>query len=351
MNIVYALSGEGRGHSSLARAVLPVLQQAGHTLHVITYGQSLAPMAPYEPIEIRGIRHAYDHAGRLTPLRTIWKNAGVLWYYALEWRTLRRRLAGLSPGLVITNMEPLIPRLARSLGVPVVSFDNQHALVLLPGQIPRGFQLSARITRTAVQAVAPHADFFVVMSFTSSPPLRDNVCVVPPALQREFQQLRPETGNEVFVYLKQPNPRLLEILRQIDEHFVIYGYNKSASSGNLTFREFNDRMPVELAASKAILGTTGLSLLSEAVWLKKPFFGVPLANEFEQTSNALFIRNLNFGDYSEHPRCEQICAFLQRLDEYRTALSEYHFDPDTAGRTLLDVASRLAGQRAKTGPA
>ena len=343
MNIVYALSGEGRGHSSLARAVLPVLKQAGHTIHVITYGQSLAPMASYQPIEIRGIRHAYDRAGRLSPVRTILQNAGVLWHYASGWRSLRRQIAGLSPDLVITNMEPLIPRVARSLGVPVVSFDNQHALVLLPGQIPRGFQLSARITRTAVQSVAPHADFFVIMSFTSARPRRGNVRVVPPAVQPEFRQLRPETENDVFVYLKQPNPRLLDILRQIDEHFVIYGYNVSATAGNLTFREFNDRMPAELAASKAILGTTGLSLLSEAVWLKKPFFGVPLVNEFEQTSNALFIRTRNFGDFSERPRREQIGSFLQRLDEYRAALGEYHFDPDIAGRTLLDLADQLAG--------
>ncbi|HEX5400129.1 MAG TPA: glycosyltransferase family protein [Verrucomicrobiae bacterium] len=342
MNIVYALSGEGRGHGSLARAVLPILQQAGHTLHVVTYGQSLAAMAPYNPIEICGIRHAYNRVGRLSPFRTILQNAGILYYYAAEWKTLRRQLAGLSPDLVITNMEPLIPRVARSLGVPVVSFDNQHALVLLPGQIPRGFRLSARVTRTAVNAVAPRADFFVVMSFVSARPRRDNVRVVPPALQPEFRQIRPETGDHVFVYLKQPNPRLLDILRQIDEHFVIYGYNLSAAAGNLTFREFNDRMPVELAASKAIVGTTGLSLLSEAVWLKKPFFGVPLMNEFEQTANAFFIRARSFGDFSERPRREQICSFLQRLDEYRAALGEYHFDPDTAGRTLLDVANRLA---------
>jgi uncharacterized protein (TIGR00661 family) len=182
------------------------------------------------------------------------------------------------------------------------------------------------------------------MSFHSLGRHRANVRVVPPVVQTEFRRLRPVIGDYVLVYLKEPNPQLLRILRQLDERFVIYGYNVDANEGNLTFRVFNDAMPRELAGAKAAIGTSGLSFITEAVWLKKPFFGVPLKNEFEQTASALFVQEAGWGDFSEQPSLGQLAAFLANLENHRRALAEFRFDPDAAGRALLELANQaLAG--------
>jgi hypothetical protein len=86
------------------------------------------------------------------------------------------------------------------------------------------------------------------------------------------------------------------------------------------------------------MGTSGLSLITEAVWLKKPFFGVPLKNEFEQTSNSLFIKEAGLGDFSERPSRGEVEAFFRNLGGFRTALAEFRFDPDAAGKALLELA-------------
>jgi uncharacterized protein (TIGR00661 family) len=258
--------------------------------------------------------------------------------------SLRRKLQAFSPDLFIVNFEPLSALLARSLGVPFISFSNQHALIYVPQRVPPGFRLSSLITKTAARVVAAGADAYVVMSFLRSEGAPDNVHVVPPTLQDDFRHLRPETGDYVLVYLKEPNPALLQVLREIDARFVVYGYNFDATEGNLTFRVFNERMPRELAGCKAAIGTSGLSFITETVWLKKPFFGVPLKNEFEQTANALFIKEAGLGDFSERPTRGQIEGFLRRLDDFRPALSDFRFDPGMAGRVLLGLAGSVSSR-------
>ena len=341
MNIVYALSGEGRGHASTARSVLPVLEGAGHRLKVVTYGRSVSLLGGYDLMEIRGIRHCYNKAGRLSLARSLAGNAGVLRYYAANWMSLRRRLKAFSPDLFIVNFEPLSPHLARSLRVPFISFDNQHALLFLRQRVPHGFHLSSLITKAAARTVAAGADAYVVMSFLSPENCPANVRIVPPTVQGDFRQLRPENGDYVLVYLKERNPALLEVLRQVDQRFVVYGYNIDAVEGNLTFRVFNERMPLELAGCKAAIGTSGLSFIAETVWLRKPFFGVPLKNEFEQTANSLFIKETGLGDFSERPTRQEMEGFFRGLDGFRASLANFRFDPDSAGRALLGLAESL----------
>ena len=202
MNIVYALSGEGRGHASTARSILPVLEGAGRRLKVITYGRSVGLLGGYDLIEIRGIRHCYNRAGRLSLLKSLAGNAGVLRYYWMNWASLRRQLAAFSPDLFIVNFEPFSRLIARSLGVPVVSFDNQHALVFLEQRVPPGFRLSYLVTKTAARFVTAGADAYVVMSFRSAERCRHNVRIVPPVVQSVFRQLQPKIGDYVLVYLE-----------------------------------------------------------------------------------------------------------------------------------------------------
>lgn len=331
----------------MARAILPVLQRGGHNLKVVTYGQSIGQLADYDLIRIRGIRHCYDGQGRLSLLKSLLQNFGVLAYYAKGWKGLRRQLAEFLPDVLIVNFEPFAPLIARSLNVPVVSFDNQHALLYFHLPVPKGCGWSAWITKTATRLVVRRAEHYVIMAFTPFETDDRQVHVVPPVVQDEIRQLRPTTGPKVLVYLKRPNSRFLEVLKRTDQQFLVYGYNTAATDGNLTYRVFSDRMPGELGACKAVMGTTGMSLMSEAVWLKKPFFGIPLKNEFEQMWNATTIRRSNFGDFSEEPTKEAVDHFFRHLNEYRRSLEEYRFNADAAGEKLLALIERRPGREGK----
>jgi uncharacterized protein (TIGR00661 family) len=322
-----------------------VLQGAGHRLKVVTYGQSVDQLADYDLIPIRGISHRYDRRGRFSLLRSVFWNLGVLGYHARGWQRLRRQLAEFSPDVAIVNFEPFVPLLARSLKIPVISFDNQHALLRFRLTAPAGWRRSAWFTKTAIGFVARQAEHYVIMAFVSAARDDGRVHVVPPAVQNEIRRIRPSIGSHVLVYLKHPSPPFLEVLRQTGEQFLVYGCNRAGRDGNLTFRVFNNRMHDELGSCKAVMGTTGMSLLSEAVWLKKPFFGIPLPNEYEQRWNASVLRRANFGDFSERPTKEAVGGFFHRLDDYRRSLDDYRFDPDAAGRKLLELVERQPERR------
>jgi uncharacterized protein (TIGR00661 family) len=164
---------------------------------------------------------------------------------------------------------------------------------------------------------------------------------------QEIRRLRPSSGPYVLVYLKHHSARFLEVLKQTDEQYLIYGYNRTARDGNLTFRVFSEHMHDELGACKAVMGTAGMSLISEATWLKKPFFGIPLQNEFEQMWNATMVRRANFGTFSEVPTKEDVVGFFRHLDDYRSSLEQYHFDPDAAANKLLELIGRNSGRAPK----
>lgn len=322
-----------------------MLQKAGHRLKIVTYGQSLGQLQDYDVLPIRGIKHYYNRQSRLSLLRSAVKNAGVLSYYVANWVSLRRQLRDFSPDLFIVNFEPFTPLIARSLKVPVLSFDNQHALLCLKERVPKGLELSAWTTKTAIRLVAPWSEHYVVIAFSKIEYARSNVHVVPPVVNDDIRRLSPNNGSKVLVYLKHPNVQFLETLKQTDEQFLVYGYDTAAKDRNLTFRVFNSQMPAELADSKAVMGTAGLSLISEALWLKKPFFGIPLKNEFEQTVSAITIKQLGYGDFSEDPSKEQIQRFLANLGDYRRSLEQYRFDPDAAAKKLLELMDPLSGAR------
>jgi len=97
LNIVYALSGEGRGHGSLGEsriACAPKSRPSAKNRHLRPVTRQLED---YDVLPIRGIKHYYDRHSRLSLLRSIVKNAGVLSYYVSNWKTIRRQLKDFSP--------------------------------------------------------------------------------------------------------------------------------------------------------------------------------------------------------------------------------------------------------------
>ena len=52
-----------------------------------------------------------------------------------------------------------------------------------------------------------------------------------------------------------------------------------------------------LKQTKAIITNGGFTVISEALYLKKPIFSIPIKNQFEQALNAKFVEKLGAGVY------------------------------------------------------
>jgi uncharacterized protein (TIGR00661 family) len=164
---------------------------------------------------------------------------------------------------------------------------------------------------------------------------------VSPIIQREIRSLQPTNGPHVLVYLTKENPELIAVLKSIDETFIVYCNNRVGEDGNIIYRAQGPGYLADLCSCKAIVGTTGFSLIADSIYLEKPYFGVPLKKQFEQTHNAHFLRNSGLGEFSESVSRGRLEWFLAKLPHFRKKLAEYDLDPAEQEETLRGLLARL----------
>jgi uncharacterized protein (TIGR00661 family) len=145
-------------------------------------------------------------------------------------------------------------------------------------------------------------------------------------------------GDHVLVYQTTPNPHLLNVLKRIPEQkFIVYGNNVERKDRNLELHKFNEeRFFEQLAGSKALIAT-GLTTMTEGLYLHKPVFAVPIGQQFEQIINAVHIKRMGYGDYNPRPEPQDIRRFLRNLPRYDSRLAHYpRGNPNWQFFALLD---------------
>ena len=150
----------------------------------------------------------------------------------------------------------------------------------------------------------------------------------PPILRKEILDIEPVKGDHVLVYqTSTSNSKLIEILKDINENFIVYGFDMEKVDKNLTYRKFNeDRFFNDLGSCKAVLANGGFTLISESIYLKKPVLSIPVKGQFEQIMNAIYLERLGYGEYHEELEIDVVQDFLSKLDIYNNSLLSYHQD-------------------------
>jgi uncharacterized protein (TIGR00661 family) len=340
MNIVYGVSGEGLGHVFEAIQVIGRLRAEGHVVKVLTYGdRACESLATFAPTRIEGVHLCFDERGMSVPA-TARRNLPIFPFYLRHGRRLRRELEAFRPDVFLTAYEPYTTIMAHVLKKPLVSMDNQNELLHL--RPPAGTDLFGfRLVQLATFVATRGAVEYVIKSFLKAADPGPHLHYVSPVIQDEIRAIHPTADGPVLVYLTKPNPELVAVLRTLPGTFVVYCHNQVGSEGNVVHRAQGPTFLADLARAPAIIGTTGFSLIADAIYLRKPYFGVPLKRQFEQTYNAQFLARAGFGAFSESPTREELAGFLGGLPAYRERLAGLRFDPAEQEETLLRILASL----------
>jgi uncharacterized protein (TIGR00661 family) len=345
MNIVYGVSGDGLGHVFEALEIVRILRGDGHIVKVLTYGDRACDcLASFQPTRIEGVQLAFGARG-LSLWKTLRAHYRIFPFFLKNGPRLIQELRDFQPDVFITAYEPFTTFAAHWLRKPLVSMDNQNELRHLtrpPGTNAFAFHLTVLATRVVTHGAAE----YIVKSFARRTKLPGRMHLVAPIIQQEIRRLTPTNGSHILVYLTKENPDLLAVLKSVDESFIVYCLNRVGADQNLTFRRQGPTFLPDLRDCKAIIGTTGFSLIADAIYLKKPYFGVPLKKQFEQTHNALFLASSGLGDFSETVTRGQLVRFLAQLPDYRRKLVEYDLDPAEQEQTLRRLLAKLERQQA-----
>lgn len=323
-NILYGVNGEGSGHSTRSKEVISHLQQNGHVVHVVSFDRGLRNLKDsFEVTEIFGLRLAYVN-NQVRYRRTLARNLFTAPKAARSIHRLMRLADEWKIDLVITDFEPLSCRVGHRKRLPVISIDNQHCLTNVSITYPRRYRREAAATKLVTRLMTPRADAYLVTSFFTAPVRRPRTFLVPPILREEVLRTRASEGEEVLVYVTSPAPELASLLAGVRCRFIAYGFAREGRNANILFKKPSlDGFLKDLSNCKAVIGNSGFSLLSEALYLAKPYLAIPVHHQFEQLFNAYYVDKAGYGTYWDELNKERIEAFLFNLPVYKDNLKNY----------------------------
>jgi uncharacterized protein (TIGR00661 family) len=141
------------------------------------------------------------------------------------------------------------------------------------------------------------------------------------------------------------NLELPAILKRTNVQCRVYGLRRDLTEDqvdeNLTYRPFDEmRFIDDLRTARGVIAGGGFTLMSEAVHLRKPMLAIPLAGQFEQTLNALYLQQLGYGAHAARLTDEALGAFLERQSGYRESLQSYR--PEGNEKFLAALEEQLA---------
>ena len=296
--LVYGVSGEGSGHSSRAREMASHLRDQGHAVRLVSYDRGYRNLKDdFEVFETEGLCIA-SVDNRVSVVKTFTENLKRLPEGHRKLQELRRTLfRQFAPDCVITDFEPMTAYLARHYEIPLITIDNQHRMRYLKYDCPHDMIVESRVTKNIIRAMVPRPDVSLVTTFFFGETQNDRTFLFPPILRREVLQLNPQRGEHILVYVTSGFPTLLEELgRCTRESFFVYGYDRSDRDGVLTFKPFSkEGFLQDLGTAKAVIATAGFTLISEALFLRKPYLALPMQGQFEQQLNAFQLDQLGYG--------------------------------------------------------
>jgi uncharacterized protein (TIGR00661 family) len=331
MNILYGVPGEGLGHATRSKVVIGHLLSQGHNVCVVSSArayQMLAANFPGRVHEIRGFHLAYKNltvsksrTAALT-LRTAPESLRV------NFAKYRELLCDFTPELVISDFESFSYFFAKWRRLPVVSIDNMQIIsrAALDVAVPRPERGNLSLARQIVRAKLPRSRHYLITTFFELPLTKQATTLVPPIIRPEILAARPTAGAHVLVYQSATNQKdLVPLLQSLPgQEFRVYGFNKEESHGNVQLRAFSEQGFIDdLASARAVVTNGGFSLISEAVYLRKPVCAIPIPAQFEQFLNAAEVERLGYGRHFPALSADHLRAFLYDLSGFEAALSRY----------------------------
>ncbi|MBM4090740.1 MAG: teichoic acid biosynthesis protein [Planctomycetes bacterium] len=329
--IFFSLSGEGRGHATRVRALVELLR-GEHQLTLFTslvaYDLLASAYQATPHVRVRripGLQFAYRQ-GRLDYFRSVWNAVPYLGGLPRLVDTLAKMIHDECPDLAIVDFEPALPRAARRCGLPYVSFDHQHFLVVSDlSALPWSLRWRAWLIGLSVGLFCRGQQGTIVSSFFRPPRKRRWAAArqIGALLRPEVLRAEPVEGDHLLVYLRRfAEANVMQALRACGRRVRLYGQGTQPADGNIEYRAVEEEgFLADLASCYALISNAGNQLVGEALFLRKPMLALPEPGNFEQAVNAHFLR-AGGGDSAESRTLtpDRLQQFLQRVPRLRNEI-------------------------------
>lgn len=322
--ILYGVCGEGSGHASRALVLINFLKSKGHEVKILSYDTGFEVLRKYYKVEkIIGPRFVYKH-NKVQYFSTILKNIKITSKSARPIEKALKIAKTFEPDLIITDFEPISCLVANIKKIPLISIDNQHLITNTKIEYPPKYKNDAMAAKAVIKLFIHKANAYLVTNFFSIKTLNAKTFIVPPILRQQIFNIKTKEDDFVLVYSTSNFNDITAQLKEINKKFVIYGMNKEEIDKNLIFKlPSQEGFLRDLSNCQAVISSSGFTLLTEALYLKKPFLAMPVEKQFEQVINAFYLEKLGYGKYWDNLDKEKIESFLFNIEKYKKNLKNY----------------------------
>ena len=327
VKILYGVCGEGRGHASRSRILIRFLQQKGHEVCIVAGGKAYAILSEeFDRIQKIESPQGFYRGNQVRILYTLLHTAyQTIASASVSFLKVRRLIREFQPDLLITDAEPISHIASRFSNIKRVCIDNPSALIYrkIPKKI-REYPAWLFLFFTLKTSLLG-AEKYIIYDFFEEQINNPKVLFLKPLIQPGIRRQLSTSGDHIFIYQTSLTfSSLFTCLKNFDETFVIYGFNKDMIDENLIFKRFNDdEFYHDFASSKAVIVNGGFTAISEALYLKKPIFSLPIRHQFEQAFNAKCIERMGVGVSHQKFREEDLKNFLDNLGSFQKHLQKY----------------------------
>lgn len=298
MRILYGANSQGQGHLSKAAVLIPLLEQRGHDVRLITSGPK--PNAGYHfrwHRHLTGLPYIVDQ-GRTDYGKTFRSWVRQLPLFMASLNRVRKLVQTFQPELILSDFEPLTASPLIGPNCEVLAVSRQVTLFDRAVPLPETQLLERKLTRTAIRLFTCGADrlygyHYEPTSFRS----------VPPVVRPEILQARPEEGEHILVYCHfEDAEALMQWAAARRQRVRAYGFASMprGQQGWVDFRPSSrEGMLNDLRTAKAVITNAGLTTPVEAFLLGKPTLVVPITSQWEQVVNAFHQSQAGIADACE----------------------------------------------------
>lgn len=297
MRILYGAFAQGQGHFSKAAVLVPLLERAGHTVRVISSGGQQAPPGyhfcwhrhfPGLAYVVRDGRTRYGET-----LRT-W--IGQIPRVFSHLRTVRSIVREFSPDIIISDFEPLTASPVIEAKCEVVALSRQVALFDSKVPLPEGMLRERRLTRAVIRLFTAGADRQYGFHYAPA-----SARCLPPVIRPDLVNVHPCAGDHLVVYnvyhaVADGSPEaLVDWASRRRISVLAYGFPgvERGIRGPVEFKAASRHgMLSDMAASRGVITSAGLTTAVEAFLLRKPVCVVPIPGQWEQHVNAFHLDGL-----------------------------------------------------------
>jgi uncharacterized protein (TIGR00661 family) len=326
--VIYSVCGEGLGHAMRSAVILEELIKK---YDILIFASDRA---------YKYLSQKFDNVHEIHGFNTVYENNAVKnrKTFVKAMKTLPRDLNSnlkllykiardFKPQIIVSDFEFYASLLSNLLRIPLISIDNMHVITRCNIEYPDKYRAEKLKAEGVVRSFIVRPERYIIISYFC-PEIKnpEKTIIYPPVLRKEIMGLKGEYGGHILVYqTSKSNEKLLKTLKSFGEKFVIYGFDLDKKDGNLEFKPFNESEFFEdIQNSRAVITNGGFTLISEALYLKKPVFSIPVKGQFEQILNAIYLEKLGYGEFHEEINNDNLKKFLNNLSKYQENLEDYN---------------------------